>query len=405
MRFLSRVSLVLAFLAVAVSSSAFAQQPGRSRSTEEYDRILNIIENQALDSVDMYWCSQQIQKRGISACLDKYSGYFTGKEIKELIPTNFVGIGARLVGEGETVIVLYPIAGSPADKAGILQGDTLVKIDSVELSFKNPVTAEDMQAVIAKVRGSENTPVKLWFLRAGKVVGPLTVVRATITINPVSFARLSPTVGYVRLTEFNQNAAENMDRALEGLKKAGIKKIVLDLRGNPGGYLNQAEAVADLFSPDSGNVKITQRFRGAPDRQSITPARGPYADMKMVVLVDSGSASAAEMVAGIFQDWKAATLVGTHTFGKGIGQSIIPLFRSDPDTPFLKLTTFAFLVGNHQVKITPTAPIQPDSAVGNDLTDAEKKQLKAELRTHNPNLPYLNPKLDKQLAAAIALLK
>jgi len=405
MRFLSRVSLVLAFLVVVIPASACAQQPGRSRSTEEYDRILNIIEQYALDSVDMYWCGQQIQKRGISACLDKYSEYFTAQDRKRFVPGNYAGIGARVVGEGEMAITFYPIVGSPADKAGILQGDTLVKIDSLELSFKSPVTADDMQAVIAKVRGPENTSVKLWFLRAGKVIGPFTVVRGTIVINPVSFATLSPTLGYVRLSEFSENAAQNMDRALDSLKRSGIKKIILDFRGNPGGLLDQAEAVADLFSPDSGNIKITQRFRGAPDEVSVTTARGPYADMKLVVLVDSGSASASEMVAGIFQDWKVATLVGTHTFGKGIGQSLFPLFRGDPDTPFLKLTTFAFLVGNHQVKITPTTPLQPDSAVGNDLTDAEKKQLLAELRTHNPNNPYLNPKLDKQLAAAIKLLK
>lgn len=410
MRSLKRFSffaLLATTAALLVSASnASAQQPqttNRHRAVTETNSILYIIETEALDSVNMYTCAQQIQKSGISGCLDRHSRYLTAEERKSFLPNNYFGVGTRTQVDGK-FLLLFPIPNAPASKAGILPGDTLVKIDSTELSFNAEITPEELQKIFAMIRGPENTVVRFSVLRGGKVVGPITVTRAKIEVNPVTTATVAPGIGYLGLDTFNENAAKRMTEALENFSRAGIKKLILDFRGNSGGLLYQAESIADLFSPGPGNLKVTMHYRTRPDQQSVTTARGPYADMKVMLLVDSGSASASEIVAGIFQDWKAATLVGTHTYGKGIGQTVFPL-DTTINTPYLSITTFAFLVGNGKVKITPKTPLQPDVKVDNDLTPAEAAQLKAELRVRNPNTPYLNPKLDKQLAKAIELLK
>lgn len=406
MGLLKRLSLfatAFVFLTFSTSTAYAQQRQARDRAVQEMDLILEIIETQALDSVDIAWCAQQIQKKGISGCLDKYSEYLTAEDRKNFLPAAYAGIGAKIQADGRFV-VLFPFPGSPAAKAGILQGDTLVKVDTTILFFSDSVTPQDVEHVVAMVRGLENTTVNLSFVRGGIVTGPITIIRATIILNPVLAATIDSSLGYLSLANFNENAAEEMEKVLKSFKSAGIRKLILDFRSNPGGLLDQADLIADLFSPDSGNFKVTQHFRNRADIESITTARGPHADMKVILLVDEGSASAAEMVAGILQDWKVVTLVGTHTYGKGIGQTTFPL-DTLPDTPYLKLTTFAFLVGNNKVKITPNAPLQPDIRVDDDLTPAEQAQRLAEFRKHNPNTPYLNPRLDKQLAKAIELLK
>ena len=224
---------------------------------------------------------------------------------------SYVGIGVEVDTTPEGLpLVVGVFRGSPADEAGLKAGDVIVGVDGTT------TVGEDLDSVIDRVRGEAGTPVVLT-VRSGD--GPdrdVRIVRADVQIEPVSWAMVPGTkTAMLRLEQFSTGAAPKLRTALEELKAAGADRLIFDLRGNPGGYVNEAVAIASEFLA-SGNVYIERNAAGEEKASAVTPG-GVVTDLPLVVLIDQGSASAAEIVAGAIQDAGRATLVGETTFGTG----------------------------------------------------------------------------------------
>jgi carboxyl-terminal processing protease len=308
--------------------------------------------------------------RGMVAALgDPYSSYLTPEEYQsglQDLSGQFEGIGAEIgtktaagatsdcatLGPDCALIVVSPIEGSPAEKAGILAGDVIVAIDGNGLDGLTVDAARD------KVRGKKGTEVTLTIKRGEGAAFDVAIVRDVIAQREVIQEDLANgTIGYIRVTGFSDNAAVQYHDALQADVSAGRKKLILDLRGNPGGYVTAARRIASEFIA-SGPLFWEQTADG---KQDETDAEGgglaTDAGFKLIVLVDRGSASASEIVAGALQDRQRATIVGETSFGKGTVQQWIEL----PDTGALKLTIARWLTPDkhwiHQVGIVPEVPV------------------------------------------------
>jgi carboxyl-terminal processing protease len=310
--------------------------------------------------------------RGMVAALgDPYSSYLTPEEYQsglQNLSGQFEGIGAEIgtktaagatsdcatLGPDCNLIVVSPIEGSPAQKAGLLAGDVIVAIDGAHLDGLTVDAARD------KVRGKKGTEVVLTVKRGTAAAFDVAIVRDVIAQREVIHQALaSGTIGYIRVTGFSDNAATQYHDALQADIAAGRKKMILDLRGNPGGYVTAARRIASEFIA-SGPLFWEQTADGKQD-ETDAEAGGLATDpaIKVIVLVDRGSASASEIVAGALQDRKRATIVGETSFGKGTVQQWIEL----PDTGALKLTIARWLTPDkhwiHQVGIVPEVVVTP----------------------------------------------
>lgn len=287
---------------------------------------------------------------GMVAGLDPHSQYFdkkTFKEFRESTGGRFVGIGIEMGMEDGLVKVVSPIEGSPAFRAGLKPGDLITRIDDT------PVKGLTVDQAVKKMRGDPNTKVQLTvFRKAESRTFPVTIVREEIRVQSVRAKMFEPGYAWVRITQFQDRTVEDFVRKVEDLYKQdpNIKGMVLDLRNDPGGLLDGAVAVSAAFLPSdvvvvSTNGQIAESratFKASPEyyarRGGGDPLRKLPAALKsvpLVVLVNEGSASASEIVAGALQDHKRATIMGAQTFGKGSVQTVRPL---SPETA-LKITT------------------------------------------------------------------
>jgi carboxyl-terminal processing protease len=279
--------------------------------------------------------------RGMLTGLDPHSDYMNADEFKDLrekTQGEFGGLGIEIGAEDGLIKVVAPYEDTPAYKAGIKSGDYIVKIDDV------PVRGMSMNDAVKRMRGKPGTRVTLTIARKN-VETPivLTLTRAIIRTKSVKFKLLEPGYGYVRVTQFQEHTAENLASALDSMyksNKADLKGVILDLRDDPGGLLNGAVGVAAAFLPKDTLVVYTDG-RTPDSKMHLTATLANYANsdgsnplatlpqqvhnVPMVVLVNGGSASASEIVAGALQDSKRALIIGTQTFGKGSVQSILPL--------------------------------------------------------------------------------
>ena len=271
--------------------------------------------------------------KGMVRELDPHSSFLTKEEHEELMVETkgeFSGIGIEITIKDRILTVVSPIEGTPADKAGIQPGDKIVKVEGE--------STQDMSLLdaVKQIRGPEGTDVKLTIIRKG-VDKPMefTITRGVIPIRSVKHHTLTPDIGYVRIASFQSDTAEDVSSALEELEKEGrVKGLVIDLRNNPGGLLSQAIEVSDLFV-DSGII-VSTKGRGNGHNIKATAHKNKHSrEYPIIVLVNGGSASAAEIVAGALQDNKRALILGTRTFGKGSVQTILPL----SDGSGLRLTT------------------------------------------------------------------
>jgi len=273
--------------------------------------------------------------RGMLSGLDPHSSYVDGEEYRELqVGTSgeFGGLGIEVGLEDGFVKVIAPIDDTPAQRAGLQAGDLIVRIDD------KPVKGLSLNEAVQLMRGKPGTQIRLGILR-GTDDKPFEVVleRAVIQVASVKSRMLEPGFGYVRLTHFQAHTTDDMLKAIDALKAANdgrLKGLVLDLRNNPGGVLNGAVGVSDAFLTDGlivyteGRIKNSQmRFKAGPD--------DVLEGAPIVVLVNGGSASASEIVAGALQDHRRAIVMGTQTFGKGSVQTIVPIDEHSA----LKLTT------------------------------------------------------------------
>ena len=261
---------------------------------------------------------------GMVSHLDPHSSYMDAKSFADMqIQTKgeFGGVGIEVTMEDGLVKVISPIDDTPAAKAGLKPGDYIAAIDG------GAIQGLVLNDAIDKMRGPAGTKVTLTILRNGdKKPFDVTLTRAVIHVDSVKWHREGD-IGYIRLTAFNEQTADGLERAVRDLKKQigpSLKGYVLDLRNNPGGLLDQAIEVSDDFL-NSGEI-VSTRGRHPDDTQRADAKPGDITDGKrIVVLINGGTASAAEIVAGALQDWKRATLIGMTSFGKGSVQTIIPL--------------------------------------------------------------------------------
>jgi carboxyl-terminal processing protease len=300
--------------------------------------------------------------RGMVSSLDPYSAYLDGDEYDEVKISSsgqYSGVGIEVSMEDEEVVVVAPLEGSPAAQAGIRSGDIIATIDGV------PVNTTSLADTIGRMRGKEGTTVKIGVLREGSAE-PLqfTLKRSRVELRSVKAELLEPGMGYVRISQFSETTGDDLDAALKDLRKrngAALKGLVLDLRNNPGGVLEAAVSVSDAFL-ESG-VIVTAKGRTPESKFEMDATPGDALNgAPIVVLVNGGSASAAEIVAGALKDNHRAKLMGRTTFGKGSVQTVIPL----PGDRAVKLTTSLYYTPsgisiNHR-GIAPDIELPRDSA-------------------------------------------
>ncbi|MEO0072534.1 MAG: S41 family peptidase [candidate division WOR-3 bacterium] len=307
---------------------------GLRASLERFSYILNLIINEYVVEVD----SDKLIKRSIEGMLeglDPYSNFLEAEEFSELktkLEAQFGGIGIYIGTRDNYPAVISPIEGTPAYRAGLRAGDKIIKIEDR--------TTENMsiQEAMKLLRGTPGTKVHITCQREG-VSEPLnfSIVRDTIKIKAVPyFGVVADGIGYIRLADFSRVARSEVEQALDSLfGKYGVRKIILDLRSNPGGYLQEGFEVSDLFLSSGKTVVVAQGRKPDTRREYIATTEGKDGDFPVVVLIDRGSASASEIVAGALQDWERALILGDTSFGKGSVQTIHPIDEANA----IKLTT------------------------------------------------------------------
>ncbi len=350
-----------------------------------------VLERIRADYVGKVDESQLIQSaiRGMLMDLDPHSAYLSPEQIKalETVTTGeFGGLGLEVTMENGLVKVVSPIDDSPADRAGIKAGDLILKIDD---TYTKGLSLQD---AVEKIRGKAGTKITLSILGKGdSKPRDVTLTRERIQVHSVKSRMLEPGFGYLRISQFQNNTGEEVGKAIRKLQaKHPLDGLIIDLRNNPGGVLNGAVEVADLFL-DSGLIVYTQG-RDAGDRSNYTATPGDILHgQPLVVLVNGGSASASEIVAGALQDQKRAIIVGTRTFGKGSVQTVLPITGGHA----LKLTTARYYTPSG--RSIQAQGITPDIAIR-----VESVKVAEDDTVHESDLPrhLLNP--DHQAAGGDA---
>ncbi|WP_441772112.1 S41 family peptidase, partial [Labrys sp. KB_33_2] len=311
---------------------------------------------------------------GMLTSLDPHSSYMDAKSFQDMqVQTKgeFGGLGIEVTQEDGAIKVVSPIDDSPASKAGVLSGDLITAIDG------EATQGMTLQQAVDKMRGAVNTPIILKILRNKGEPVDIKVVRDIIKVQSVKAKKLGDDIGYIRITQFNEQTFDGLKKNIDKLSKEigpdKLKGFVIDLRNNPGGLLDQAIQVSDAFL-ERGEI-VSTRGRQADDVQRYSARNGDLTGGKpVIVLVNGGSASASEIVAGALQDHKRATILGTRSFGKGSVQTIIPLQGNGA----LRLTTARYYTPSGrsiQAKgIEPEIVVQenvPDDLKGKDQTKGE----------------------------------
>ena len=352
---------------------------------------------------------------GMLAGLDPHSSYMDPNSFREIQVENrgeFGGLGIEATMEDGLVKVVAPIDDTPAAKAGVMANDIITKLDDEQ------VHGLTLNQAVEKMRGPVNTKIKLTIMRKGQdkpIV--VTIVRDVIRVKSVSSRTEGDHVGYIRITLFNEQTSDGLKKAISDLTSQlgadKIKGFVVDLRNNPGGLLDQAISVSDAFL-DRGEI-VSTRGRDVTDMERFNARPGDLTNGKpVIVLINGGSASASEIVAGALQDQKRATLVGTRSFGKGSVQTIIPLGDGNGA---LRLTTARYFTPSGrsiQAKgITPDIEVLqevPDDLKAGTDTKGEaslRGHLKSEGSEESGSQSYVpsDEKDDRALKAALDLLR
>jgi carboxyl-terminal processing protease len=329
------VPVVLAFAGGVLVGSGRANATSDDRSpysaVGQLGRVLVLVENEYVDPVERGRLVEGAIK-GMVTELDPHSEYLRPDEWKQFhgdTEGNFGGIGIEVDGRDGSLTVIAPIEGSPADRAGILSGDKVIGVDGEDARHSS------LDKLMKRMRGEAGTRVKITILR-GTETRVFELVREVIHLAAVTAKALEGGAIYVRIRQFQEGTHAELVREVgKARRDAGgrVQGVILDLRHNPGGLVDEAAEVSDEFL-SSGTI-YTMRHRGQTVEEAKAHAGGALVDMPLVVLVDEWSASASELVTGALQDAKRGTVVGTQTFGKGSVQSILDL----PGGAGLKLTT------------------------------------------------------------------
>ena len=290
-----------------------------------FGEVLEKINKDYVDEVDQSK-SMDSAINGLLQSLDPYSAYMSPEIFNEMqteTSGEFGGLGIEVSMESGVVKVISPIDDTPASKAGIKAGDYIVKIDDIQVQGKSLSEAVDL------MRGPVGSGIELTIRRQGKKKAlNFNIIREIIEIQSVKSDLLEKNIGYIRLTSFNENSGDQIKKKINELEnKDKVKAYILDLRNNPGGLLSQAIRISDFFL-DNGEI-VSTKSRKASENRKWFAKKGDLTNGKaLIVMINYGSASASEIVAGALKDHKRAILLGENTFGKGSVQSIIPLKNS-----------------------------------------------------------------------------
>jgi carboxyl-terminal processing protease len=376
-------------VSLSVGGSVLAgrnQPPPRELAWEQARLLAEVMERVKRDYVEPIDEAELLENaiRGMVADLDRHSAYLDAEEYRDIrVSTSghYSGVGLEVSKADERILVIAPIDGTPAQKAGVLAGDEIVEIDGFS------VQSDGLEKTIDKLRGRAGTSVTIRVQRPD-YDDPLTfrLTRQDIQVASVRHEILDESIGYLRLSQFNETTADEAGRAIDAMMAEAqdstgnmLTGLIVDLRNNPGGILDSAVAVSDLFLDDG--VIVTAEGRTPESRFKRLAHRGDILDgAAIVVLVNGGSASASEIVAGALQDHHRATIVGSQTFGKGLVQTVMPLSRGRA----IKLTTSQYFTPSgasvNEIGVTPDVFIEYKPGYGNQaLTSVLDREADAQL--------------------------
>jgi carboxyl-terminal processing protease len=333
---LNKILFFFFFVFIAFSSIGVAQKT-RNNFEDDSKKL-----SSALQVIDLFYVDTVNNNKLVETAitnmlkdLDPHSVYMTKEEMQEAnepLQGNFDGIGVQFSIVKDTIMVVSPTVGGPSAKLGIIPGDRIVKING-ENATGNKI---NNTYVVKHLRGQKGTTVNISVKRKGKKdLIEYTITRDKIPINSIDATFMATSdIGYIKLDRFGATTTEEFEQAVAKLKSQGMKSLILDLRGNGGGYLNSAIDLADEFLVKDKLVVYTQGLN-SPQQKSFSTAMGNFETGKLVILVDESSASASEIVSGAIQDWDRGLLIGRRTFGKGLVQRPFTL----PDGSVIRLTT------------------------------------------------------------------
>jgi len=389
------IGALLVVLTLSLGGSVASKSSDAGPTYEQlrlFTEVLSIVQNQYVDEVppkELIYSAIKGTLRG----LDPHSSFLDPESYREMqVETSgsFGGLGIEITLRDDILTVVAPIEGTPAYRAGLHTGDRIIKIDGL--------STKDMQLsdAVKRMRGKPGTKVTITIAREGWTEPKdVEIVREQIRVHSVRTHDFGGGIAYIRLRQFQEQSPHDLEGALDKFGKAGMKALVLDLRNNPGGLLTAAVEVSEKFVDDGKLVVYTEgRVRNQNMRFSAH-AKKAFTNVPMVVLVNQGSASASEIVAGALQDWGRAIVVGTQTFGKGSVQTIIPL----SDGSGLRLTTAKYFTPKgrsiHGKGITPDIVVE----VPKEVTTTPKER---PLPSADPTEDF---KKDVQLQRALDVIK
>jgi len=365
---------------LGVTADALAREPLKSETYKQLDLFADVFERVRSEYVEEVTDEQLIEAAidGMLTSLDPHSSYLNKKNFADMrVQTRgeFGGLGIEVTTENGFVKVISPMDDTPAARAGVQPGDFITHLN------EEPIVGLSLNEAVEKMRGPVGSDIKVTIRRAS-LAEPiqLSLTRASIKVQSVRF-RAEDNVGYIRISSFNEQTQPGLDKAMAKLKEQlGPKLIgyVLDMRNNPGGLLDQAVSVSDTFL-EKGREIVSTRGRSGKEGDRYTAKPGDAADgLPVVVLINGGSASASEIVAGALQDHKRAIVMGTQSFGKGSVQTIIPL---QGQQSAMRLTTSRYYTPSgksiQQLGITPDIEVQP--AKVEELAAAGQRRREADL--------------------------
>ena len=311
------------FLFIIISTSIVNSSENEIyQKIDVFGEVLEKINKEYVDEIDQSE-SMDSAINGLLQSLDPYSAYMTPETFNQMqteTSGEFGGLGIEVSMEAGVVKVISPIDDTPASKAGIKAGDYIVKIDNIQVQGKS------LSEAVELMRGPVGSAIELTIRRIGeKKALKFNIIRKIIEIQSVKSDILEKNIGYIRLTSFNENSGEQIKKKIKELEdKKEIKAYILDLRNNPGGLLSQAIRISDFFL-ENGEI-VSTKSRKASENRKWFAKKGDLTNGKtLIVMINYGSASASEIVAGALKDHKRAILLGENSFGKGSVQSIIPL--------------------------------------------------------------------------------
>ena len=319
---LFKIYLIIFLSVFFFNNSVSTAESDIYKKIDLFGEVLEKINKEYVDEINQSE-SMDSAINGLLQSLDPYSAYMSPKILEQMqteTSGEFGGLGIEVSMEAGVVKVISPIDDTPASKAGLKAGDYIVKINNIQVQGKSLAEAVDL------MRGPVGSGIELTVRRRGeKKALTFNIVREIIEIKSVKSEILENNIGYIRLTSFNENSSDQIEKQVKKLKKnESVNAFILDLRNNPGGLLSQAITISDFFL-DNGEIVSTKSRKKSENRKWFAK-KGDITDGKtLLVLINYGSASASEIVAGALKDHKRAIIVGENSYGKGSVQSIIPL--------------------------------------------------------------------------------